>query len=604
MVVERNGGNAAAAAAGFEKLSESMVELQKNGSSSILTPLLRMSAESGVKFNLKAPIEEQKLEIAEMLKKLSDTQGPQVANWWGKQIGLGQDEIDAMRHGRKWMEEQLASAKKFAPSDESIKRANELWRSIETLKQAATDFGREITTQVTPAITEIIAKMVAWYEKNKDWLTTEISAKIKQFGDFLKAIDWDKAVGGFDSIAKSVGALAEDLGKAFTAIKNLFDYLKSIDEESKSWWITKFLNGMVGGAQDAGKAMHDGAQSWPEDEAHDRSIGHLDSKARRAWNWLTGNGGGGSSGGGGASTRDAARRGHGEAEGSMKDGGEKQTFAGKTFNEKAPGVMNRLMKDFNLSKEEAAVVLGNLGHESAGFTAFKEGNNGPGRGWAQWTDRGRKARFFQYAKENGFDPKSDEANYGFLKWELEHTHKNAIEGLKSAKTFDEKMRVFEQAFEGAGIKNYANRNRYARMAVAAWDREQAEKRGGAIAAPAQPPAQPPSSDSAARRRAHGDTSADLDKLSAQPPKAAAARKSWSPDLPPPGTHGMAGLRAASRAQGVANDNRSSTSNDNRQVHIGEVNVHTQATDAGGIAGDMSGAIERHTFATQANFGLR
>jgi hypothetical protein len=55
---------------------------------------------------------------------------------------------------------------------------------------------------------------------------------------------------------------------------------------------------------------------------------------------------------------------------------------------------------------------------------------------------------------------------------------------------------------------------------------------------------------------------------------------------------------------MANDDRISSSTDSRQVHIGAVNVHTAAIDANGIAADMNGALERHTFATQANYGLR
>lgn len=172
--------------------------------------------------------------------------------------------------------------------------------------------------------------------------------------------------------------------------------------------------------------------------------------------------------------RAAAAR--GEKEGSFAGtgaDGSKAPIGGATFRQKAPGVMNRLMEDFNLSKEEAAAVLGNLGHESAGFRAFEEGGNGPGRGWAQWTDPGRKRRFFQYAKDNGLDPKSDDANYGFLKWELQNTHKGSIRDVKQPGTLEEKTERFERTFEGAGVKHYPSRNKYGREALKAY--EEAEK---------------------------------------------------------------------------------------------------------------------------------
>lgn len=152
--------------------------------------------------------------------------------------------------------------------------------------------------------------------------------------------------------------------------------------------------------------------------------------------------------------------------------GSKADIRGGTFDAKAPGIMKRLMDDFGLSKDEAAIVLGNLGTESDGFRAFEEYGGGPGRGWAQWTQRDRKRRFFEYAQRNGLDPKSDEANYGFLRWELENTHARAIDRLKRGRTYGDKMYAFEAEFEGAGVKNYDSRFRYARRAREAFDRAQ------------------------------------------------------------------------------------------------------------------------------------
>ena len=155
--------------------------------------------------------------------------------------------------------------------------------------------------------------------------------------------------------------------------------------------------------------------------------------------------------------------------GSLTDGPVAKFKTGKLFAEKAPQVMARLQRDLGISKVESAAILGNLGHESAGFKAFAEGGHGPGRGWAQWTDPGRKRRFFEYAQRNALDPKSDEANYGFLRWELTHTHKSAIAALKAAGTPEGKMRAFEQKFEGAGVKHYPSRLRYMHEALAAAD---------------------------------------------------------------------------------------------------------------------------------------
>jgi hypothetical protein len=91
------------------------------------------------------------------------------------------------------------------------------------------------------------------------------------------------------------------------------------------------------------------------------------------------------------------------------------------FQNLVPRIMGDLILDFGLSPIQAAAVLGNLAHESAGFTAMQERNPvGGGRGglgWAQWTGPRRRA-FEAWVSKKGFAPDSYAANYGYLKAEL------------------------------------------------------------------------------------------------------------------------------------------------------------------------------------------
>jgi hypothetical protein len=149
------------------------------------------------------------------------------------------------------------------------------------------------------------------------------------------------------------------------------------------------------------------------------------------------------------------------------------------FTDKAPWIMNLLRADFGLTVEEAAAVLGNIGHESGGFKYFQEikptvpGSRG-GFGWCQWTGP-RRVAFEAYCKRNGLDPFSDKANYGFLFMELKGTEKAAIPALKKAKGLEAKVAAFEDKFERAGIKNMPSRMRYANQAMAAWKIKQGAK---------------------------------------------------------------------------------------------------------------------------------
>lgn len=143
---------------------------------------------------------------------------------------------------------------------------------------------------------------------------------------------------------------------------------------------------------------------------------------------------------------------------------------GTTFGQKAPGIMKRLMDDFGLTREQAAGVMGNLGHESSGLRVMQEQNpQGGGRGgygWAQWTGPRRRA-FESWAAARGLDVNSDEANYGFLRHELQTNHSGVISALKKAKSVEEAMIIFENGYERAGIKNYSSRQKWADRALRA-----------------------------------------------------------------------------------------------------------------------------------------
>jgi len=173
---------------------------------------------------------------------------------------------------------------------------------------------------------------------------------------------------------------------------------------------------------------------------------------------------------------------------SSNDSDSKAEIRGATFREKSPGIMKRLMADFNLTKEEAAAVMGNLGHESGGLTKLQEQNptvpgSRGGYGWAQWTGPRRRA-FEAWAAEKGLDPSSDEANYGFMKHELRTTHKSSLKALKAEGSLEDKTRAFERSYEGAGIKHYASRDRYANRALNAYEKSEATAANPEVKSPA------------------------------------------------------------------------------------------------------------------------
>lgn len=152
----------------------------------------------------------------------------------------------------------------------------------------------------------------------------------------------------------------------------------------------------------------------------------------------------------------------------------------------------RLASDLNLTPQQAAGITGNLQAES-GIRAVQEGHPISGRGgfgWAQWTGP-RRVAFERYAKENNLDPKSDEANYGFLKKELQSPEYagmlKQLGALKGPNAAREAAALFERLFERPKVSNAGVRGKYAEQFV---KNLPPAAPPGAVQPPAPPPAAP------------------------------------------------------------------------------------------------------------------
>jgi hypothetical protein len=142
------------------------------------------------------------------------------------------------------------------------------------------------------------------------------------------------------------------------------------------------------------------------------------------------------------------------------------------FESMAPTLMGKLMTDFQLNSIQAAAILGNLGHESAGFTAYHQFGMPEGRGgygWAQW-DGGRRDAFLQWCTDNGKRWDSDEASEAFLWIELNGQEGHgALPSLRRQADLDAAVEDFEKKFERAGVKAYDSRKSWARKALNAFN---------------------------------------------------------------------------------------------------------------------------------------
>jgi len=144
------------------------------------------------------------------------------------------------------------------------------------------------------------------------------------------------------------------------------------------------------------------------------------------------------------------------------------------FMQKAPRLMRTLMHNFGMTDYQAAGVLGNLGTESMGFQRLHEIGQPEGKGgygWFQWTGPRRKS-FLDWCVKNKLKWTSDEANEGFLLYELTHDYFHVVAHLKDTKSLKEATELFEREYEGAGVPNIKSRLQWAQMAMNALDADE------------------------------------------------------------------------------------------------------------------------------------
>ncbi|QPF91200.1 phage tail tip lysozyme [Bradyrhizobium commune] len=141
----------------------------------------------------------------------------------------------------------------------------------------------------------------------------------------------------------------------------------------------------------------------------------------------------------------------------------------ETFVAKAPGIMQKLIADFNLKDFQAAGIMGNIGEECDGFREMQEKKpiKAPGGlGWAQWTGS-RRTLFEAFCTEGGLSPLSDAANYGFLKRELQTTQSASLTAVQKTASISKAVRSFEASFERAraGLEHFDRRDEWADLAL-------------------------------------------------------------------------------------------------------------------------------------------
>ena len=139
--------------------------------------------------------------------------------------------------------------KSISPSGRAIKAAQDLQNAWFTLTQQVGSLINKLYELAGPPITDLINKMTAWLGANKDWLASEISDKVAKFADYLAKIDWNAVGAGLKSFGDGAKSAADAVGGLTNALEIMFGL----------WAGGKAAKFLFGGAIASGAAAGGGA---------------------------------------------------------------------------------------------------------------------------------------------------------------------------------------------------------------------------------------------------------------------------------------------------------------------------------------------------------
>ncbi len=385
LFVQQTGGNADVATSSFLKLSQVMQNF-KTGLQLPDLPFMQGLSFINQTPNSGAEITNQSTPIEVFEKYAAWTRGQtgQRDLQVGTQLGFDTDTINAAIRAGPNAAADLAAQRKNVPSDADVKRVQDLQIAFNNLRQAILGDANAMLFQASPALTGLL-NLVTLGTTKFPGLTKVVLGLLTA----LTALGGVKIAGGLlrGVLGLGGGAAAAEGGAA--------------------------VAGGVGIGTLAGAAPGAALQ-----------IG-IFAAENAAGRWV-GNAIGGALQGQGAKPGPVAAIAHAVGLPAHEVAAIAGGF-GHTLSAREANIRDALASALGISKDAAAGIVSNLVAESGLVSGInekkptKKGSLG-GEGWEQWTGftkgNHRRADFEAWAKANGLDPKSDEANFGMVVQDL------------------------------------------------------------------------------------------------------------------------------------------------------------------------------------------
>lgn len=566
MAAERMGGTANATASTFERIGKALYDLTTNGKR-LPDEFSRLQALTHMQIDPYHGIDKYLTDIAAALQKLYQMD-PAKAHFIAQGLGIDDATANVMFKYGAAVKQHIDQLERLSPSNGAIKAAQELQDRWATLTQTATKLANVVMATLGPEIGKLLTQMTEWVTKNQAWLKTRIVEAVQQLAQWLRSIDWkaiaqgiNSFVHGADQAAKFVGGWAHAgellfglwLGEKFLRVLANVRMLAAASTGGGA-----SLLGLLGIAGAAGAGAYDVTQPKTGNFAkHGFNITPLD--------WLNSL----IAGNGNTAKSDSVK-----VDGRPVSRANPLPVRSTDQNDGGGGFWSSL-----------GSAIGGVAHAIFGGGGAPTPSAGVGKWWtperqqeaynrlrkeAHLSDAGARALVARWATvEAPGGPTSANdiggGHYGIAQWgksrggvwndpNFQHQLSYAIRELNTTEhVAGDALRRAKTAGEGAvGASMYERAGGYNSLT---------------------------GTDAFTRKTLSG-----MGKLSISAP---------------PGVSVGAGAAVPS----TINHNQNSSVSQTSETHIGEVNIHTKATDAAGIARDFKSAMNRQALATHANYGL-
>jgi hypothetical protein len=150
-------------------------------------------------------------------KHLIDTgQTPLATQMLSTMLGerMGARLMPLFGKGQDWIGEMFtdAAAHGLMPTKEETQGALEFEEAYKGMSGAVLGLQLAIGNQLFPSLTDAVKGMSAWMDANRPWLAQQIGDAVKEFGTYLKGIDWKGVIGGMREFGSAAAWAYNHLG--------------------------------------------------------------------------------------------------------------------------------------------------------------------------------------------------------------------------------------------------------------------------------------------------------------------------------------------------------------------------------------------------------